>query len=204
MNPRDTGRQYDAIASEWDESRRASRQGVDCLERAVALVSRKGRALDVGCGSGGVMIETLLASGFAVTGIDVSTRLLDLAARKYPTVEFVHGDIAEWETTTRFDLVVAWDSIFHLPRNMHVPVIEKLLAHLTPGGALLFTAGGIDSEIMGTMHGREFYYSSLAETALLEAIKRAGGVPVLMERDQYPQHHLVIIAAKVKVPAPDR
>ncbi|MFN0162484.1 MAG: class I SAM-dependent DNA methyltransferase [Burkholderiales bacterium] len=198
MHPRDTGRQYDAIATLWDESRRGSLYGVPFLERAIALCGSGNRALDVGCGSGGPMIEKLIAAGFSVAGIDVSAAMLAIAKAKHPTVEFIHDDITEWVSPLRFDLILAWDSIFHLPRDLHVPVIEKLCRRLSEGGVILFSAGGIESEVVGTMYGHEFHYSSLCETALIQLVKSEGCVPVLMERDQYPLHHLVIIAVKGK------
>lgn len=196
MHPRETGRRYDTIASFWDRHRRESVQGVTFLERAIALCKLRGRALDVGCGSGGPMIDTLLAAGFTVTGIDVSNALLEMAKVRHPAVEFVHHDIAEWAAPLRFDLILAWDSIFHLPHDLHVPVIGKLCGLLAAHGVLLFTAGGVDGEIVGTMDGHEFAYSSLSDTALMDLVYRGGCVPVLVERDQYPLHHLVVMAAK--------
>ena len=196
MHPRETGHQYDAIASFWDEKRRESAQGVNFLERAIALCRSRGKALDVGCGSGGPMVDKLLAAGFGVTGIDVSTALLEMAKARHPKVEFVHDDIVEWVTPLRFDLIVAWDSIFHLPHDLHAPVIGKLCDYLAKHGVLLFTAGGIDGEIVGDMHGRKFAYSSLSDTALMKLVHSGGCMPVLVQRDQYPLHHLVVVAAK--------
>jgi len=196
MHPRETGRRYDAIASFWDEKRRESVQGVKFLERAIAVCKLRGNALDVGCGSGGPMIDKMLTAGFKVTGIDVSAVLLEISKSRYPSVEFVHADITEWVAPRRFELIVAWDSIFHLPHDSHVPVIAKLCGYLAKHGVLLFTAGGIDGEIVGNMHGYEFAYSSLSDTALIELVYRGGCVPILSERDQYPLHHLVVIAAR--------
>ena len=196
MRPRDTGRQYDAIAPLWDQNRQTSLHGLRFIERAIALCRSRGRALDVGCGSGGAMIEKVVTSGFKVTGIDVSIRMLEIAKANHPAVEFVHDDIAEWESPRRFDLILAWDSIFHLPHDLHAPVLEKLCGYLSEGGVLLFSAGGIDTEIVGRMHGHEIHYSSLSDTCLVELIKRGGCVPVLMERDQYPLDHLAMIGVK--------
>ncbi|MFM9969471.1 MAG: class I SAM-dependent methyltransferase [Burkholderiales bacterium] len=199
MQPFETGHQYDAIAPLWDENRRTSSHVVRFVERAIALCRARRRALDVGCGSGGQMMEKLLAAGFAVTGIDVSTGMLDIAKSRHPSVEFVHDDITEWESTLRFDLILAWDSIFHLPHGSHALVIGKLCSYLSEGGVLLFSAGGIDGKVVGPMHGHEFHYSSLSDTRLIELIKRGGCVPVLMERDQYPLHHLAVIGVKAEL-----
>ena len=197
MHPRETGRRYDAVAAQVDADLRESTYGVSFLERAIAYCKTRGTALDVGCGSGGRMIDRLLNAGFQVTGIDVSRDMLDIARARHPSVEFVHDDVTEWTPPRSFDLVLAWDSIFHLPYPSHTLVLGKLCGCLADGGVLLFTAGGIDGEITGTMHGREFGYSSMSEVALVQLLRDYDCVPLLVERDQYPLHHVVLIAIKV-------
>lgn len=199
MEPQETGRRYDAIASVWDAKRQESMQGIRFLEQAIALCKSYDQALDVGCGSGGHMINKLLEAGFYVTGLDVSTALLDIAKARHPEVSFIYDDITKWEPQHQYDLVLAWDSIFHLPHSKHAPVIKKLCACLTAQGILLFTAGGIDSEIMGSMYGHDFEYSSLSDSLLLQLVQHCGCTIILMERDQFPLHHLVIIATKSKL-----
>lgn len=199
MHPRETGRRYDAVAAQVDADLRESTYGVSFLERAIAYCKTRGAALDVGCGSGGRMIEGLLSAGFQVTGIDVSRGMLDIAKARHPSVEFVHDDVTEWTPPRSFDFVLAWDSIFHLPYASHTLVLAKLCGCLADGGVLLFTAGGIDGEIVGSMHGREFGYSSLAEVALVQLLRDHDCVPLLVERDQYPLNHVVLIAIKAQM-----
>ncbi len=196
MHPRETGYRYDAVAAQVDADLRESTYGLNFLERAIAWCRARGSALDAGCGSGGRMIDRLLHAGFRVTGVDVSRGMLDLAAARHPGVEFVHDDITEWTPSRSFDLIVAWDSIFHLPYAAHTLVLAKLCGCLAAGGVILFTAGGIDGEIVGTMHGLQFGYSSLSEVTLLQRLREHDCVPLLMERDQYPLHHVVIVAVK--------
>ena len=196
MHPRETGRLYDAIAVRWDAHRRESSHGVAYLESAIALCRSHDQALDVGCGSGGPLIDTMLLAGFKVTGLDVSKGMLDIAKSRHPAIELVHDDIVEWVPNKQFDLVLAWDSIFHLPYDAHAPVIRKLCSCLAGNGVLLFTAGGTDAEIAGDMLGYNFFYSSLSDTSLLGLVQRGGCTPMFMERDQYPLEHLVVMAAK--------
>jgi SAM-dependent methyltransferase len=204
VHPRETGRRYDAVAAQVDADLRESAYGVRFLEQAIAFCRARRTALDVGCGSGGRMIDRLLSAGFQVTGIDVSHGMLDIARSRHPSVEFVHDDVAEWTPPRAYDLVLAWDSIFHLPYASHTLVLAKLCGCLADGGVLLFTAGGLDGEITGTMHGHAFGYSSLSEVALLRLLHDYDCVPLLMERDQYPLHHVVIIAIKATLPPPQR
>jgi SAM-dependent methyltransferase len=204
MHPRETGRRYDAVAAQVDAVLCESTYGVSFPERAISYCKLRGAALDVGCGSGGRMIDRLLKAGFHVTGIEVSRGMLDIAKARHPSVEFVHDDVTEWTPSRSFDLVLAWDSIFHLPYASHTPVLGKLCACLADGGVLLFPAGGIDGEIVGTTHGRELGYSSLSEVALVQLLRDYDCAPLLMQRDQYPLHHVVIIATKATMPPPQR
>jgi SAM-dependent methyltransferase len=196
MDPAETGRAYDAIAAWWDAGERAATTGLDFLRSAVRIAPR-GRALDVGCGTGGRMIEALQSSGYSVTGVDVSPGMLAFARRRHPGVDFFEADIATWSANGRFELVLAWDSIFHIPRAAQAAIVGRLCDLLADGGVLLFTAGGVDSEIRGEMAGQTFGYGSLADVDYLRILGDRGCSCVLMQRDQYPEVHLVIIAQKV-------
>jgi trans-aconitate methyltransferase len=46
-------------------------------------------------------IDTMLAAGFNITGVDVSAVLLNMAKARHPNVEFFHDDIVEGVTTSR-------------------------------------------------------------------------------------------------------
>lgn len=196
MKPTDTGNLYDKIASWWNDQQNDSTTGLHFLHRALKLCSNKASALDVGCGSGGRVIAALLDAGFQVTGIDVSEAMLKHARKRHANAEFIHADICEWQPQKRYDAIVAWDSIFHVPHSEQGRVVARLCNAVAEGGVILFTAGGVDGEITGQMCGLEFYYSSLAEEEYLRIMKANGCKCVLMERDQYPEEHVVFIGAK--------
>src|SRR4051812_6010227 len=163
MQPIETGRRYDVVAATWDREVLGSKYGIAYVRRAIRACLKRERALDVGCGTGGRLMNELLAAGFAVTGIDVSTGMLDIARKRHPSVELLHEDICIWSPIGKYDLIVAWDSTFHVPREQQGSVVKKLCNALAEGGAFVFTAGGIDAEISGGMHGQHMYYSSLAD-----------------------------------------
>lgn len=54
-------------------------------------IGRGGRALDVGCGSG-TLIAALSAAGAAVVGVDISTAMVEAAARRVPAATVVVAD----------------------------------------------------------------------------------------------------------------
>lgn len=195
MDPKELGRHYDAIAAWWNAQRERSTAGVRYVERAIALAPATGSALDVGCG-GGHLAERLITAGFDVVGIDVSEAMLAVARERNLAATFIHADICEWQPPEAYDLIVAWDSTFHVPLARQHVVVEKLCAALSQGGVLLFTAGGVLGEIMGEMNGQTFYYSSLTDLEYLHILNENRCTCALLERDQYPEPHIVVIAIR--------
>jgi SAM-dependent methyltransferase len=195
VEPAQTGRLYDAIATWWDEQQATSTSGLVYLRRAAQLSANRRRALDVGCGSGR-LTATLTGAGYQVVGVDVSPGMLALARGRSPGSHFIQADICTWAPPEQYDLVVAWDSIFHVPHAEQREVLGKLCNALAPGGAVLFTAGGIDGEVTGPMRGQTFYYSSLDVEEYLQVLKARGCRCVLLEMDQYPEEHVVLIGVR--------
>lgn len=198
MDPKETGMHYDALASWWLEQMKGTRYGVDALERALTFVSNGRKALDVGCGCEGRFLRILLERGFDCTGLDISQEMIALAKPRYPAVLFLTGDICTWSLPEQYDLITAWDSLFHLPLDAHEPVLEKLCKGLSADGVLLFTCG--DGEEPGTIHGefggKRFEYSSLGVVEFIRLLHHAGCTIQHLERDQHPLNHVYIVAKK--------
>ena len=72
MNPKDVAKSYDSIAERWNSEDFPRQNGVEQHKRAIAFVKRRGRALDIGCGSSGRIVDLLLEHGFQVEGLDLS------------------------------------------------------------------------------------------------------------------------------------
>ena len=113
------------------------------LLRAARLgLLKPGDALDLGCGTGRHATAALAGAGFRVTGLDMSARSIEVARREVPSVRFLVGDMA---TATfpagSFDLVTAFYSIIHLPREEHGELLRQVAAWLRPGGGLIASLG---------------------------------------------------------------
>lgn len=203
MRPQETGAAYDRIAAWWAATEAGLRAGIPYVEQAIAAAPRRGAALDVGCGAGGRLLALLEAAGFHVTGLDVSAGMLEHARRRHPGVRFVHADVATWEPPagTRYDLVLAWDSTFHLPRDLQEPVLRRLCRWLAPGGVLLATTGGKEGEVSGEMQGVRFAYSALAPDAVAAIAAEEGCAVELREADQPPAPHLAWLVRRT-APSP--
>lgn len=151
---------YNAIAAKWSNDRATSAPDELVLEFA-ELLHPNSVVLDVGCGSGKPNAAFLAERNIQVTGIDVSSQLLEAAKENVPNGTFNHTSITDYEPDQTFDGVIAWDSLFHLKLEEHELSFIKIFKLLKPGGSFVFTHGGGDGEISGEMHGYPFTYSSL-------------------------------------------
>jgi ubiquinone/menaquinone biosynthesis C-methylase UbiE len=69
---------------------RAKARIIDAVVRLSGL-KPGARFADIGCGSG-AFTELLAERGFHAIGLDISPKLIDLAQRKFPDIEFIEGD----------------------------------------------------------------------------------------------------------------
>lgn len=199
MKPAETGLAYDKITHLWETGTFDISNGIAQHQRAISFVESRGHALDVGCGSTNRLINLFLDEGFTPEGVDVSAEMLRLAKDKTPAITFHQQDICQWPLPNKYDLISAWDSIWHVPLQQQEALIRKLLAALNTGGVLIFSAGGLDeaSEHRDDFMGPEVYYSSLGISGFLAVIAGAGGVCRHFEFDQYPELHAYFIVQKL-------
>jgi 2-polyprenyl-3-methyl-5-hydroxy-6-metoxy-1,4-benzoquinol methylase len=196
MEPSVLGEKYNKIAHWWHDQHAESSYGVHQFERAVQFNSGGGKALDVGCGAGGRLVRILQSHDFSVTGLDVSKEMVKLARINHPDQKFLHQDICTWKTGEKFELIVAWDSIFHLPYSMQKPVVSKLCQLLTKGGILIYTFGNAQGEHTDQWHNDTFYYSSIGINENIQILIEEGLSILHLELDQYPEKHVYTIATK--------
>lgn len=206
MTPEEIGRKYDKVAAWWDAAHRDSTYGIAALERALGKRSRGGRALDVGCGSGGRMIRLLREAGYEVTGIDVSPKMIDIARTNHPDAVFHLADFLSWNVEGRFDLVVAWDSLFHLPAASQAVAIKKLSFLLGEGGVLLHSFGDATGDHedlsfrdpaggqVGELDNDLFGYGGIGIDGVRRALEANGCRCLELELDQPPGPHAYVIA----------
>jgi demethylmenaquinone methyltransferase/2-methoxy-6-polyprenyl-1,4-benzoquinol methylase len=105
---------------------------------ALANVDPGTRALDLAAGTGDIAFA-LAADGAGVTALDITHRMLQLAARKRPAaaaVTFVTGDMMSLPfPDATFDLVTTGYGIRNVPAI--TPAIAEIRRVLRPGGLLL-------------------------------------------------------------------
>jgi SAM-dependent methyltransferase len=200
MQPHQIAQSYDKLATLWNDESFPRESGIAQHERALAFLKGNGHghALDIGCGSSGRFIELLSGNGFVVDGVDISGEMLRLARLRHPNVQFYHADICSWELPRQYDFITAWDSIWHVPLDVHPAVLRKILCGLTPGGFCIFSAGGLDvpMEKTDSAMGQPMYYSVLGIQETLRLIEQCGCVCRHLEYDQFPEQHVYFVAQR--------
>jgi SAM-dependent methyltransferase len=94
-----------------------------------------GSVLDAGCGTGRVAVE-LGRRGYDVVGVDNDPSMLGVARRSPGT--WVDADLATVDVGRRFDLVLcAGNVVVFLEPDSEQQVVDRLTAHLRPGGLLV-------------------------------------------------------------------
>jgi ubiquinone/menaquinone biosynthesis C-methylase UbiE len=90
------------------------------------------RVIDLGCGSG-TFTYLLKQRGYAATGLDISPKLLELARRKYPDLQFDEGDVEAlpYEEAS-VDGVLLSGIVHHLPDPSLCAA--EVMRVLRPGG----------------------------------------------------------------------
>ncbi|HEY1188178.1 MAG TPA: GNAT family N-acetyltransferase [Gemmata sp.] len=194
MTPEHVAASYDRIAERWLD---VSTYGFAQIERAVAFVRNKNAALDVGCGTGRCL-DLLARHGFAADGVDASAAMIALARERHPDARLFHADICMWELPRSYDLIVAWDSVWHVPLDRQQEVLTRLCRGLAAGGVLVFTTGGTDApdEKRDACMGVPMYHAALGIPKTLHVLAEAGCVCRHLEYDQYPESHVYLIAQK--------
>jgi 2-polyprenyl-3-methyl-5-hydroxy-6-metoxy-1,4-benzoquinol methylase len=115
--------------------------GVDIHGEAAlvaSLVQPGARILDAGCGTGRVAIE-LDRRGHDVVGTDIDESMLAEARRAAPHIEWYQADLATLQLPgPPYDAAVLAGNvmIFVAPGTEGV-VVERVAAHLSPGGLLV-------------------------------------------------------------------
>lgn len=143
QNPEDVQKSYDQIADEYVariyhelEQKPADRELLDRFAREMRGL---GSVCDLGCGPGHVT-RYLHERGVPISGIDLSPRMVELAQKLNPDIEFRVGNMSKLAISDEsLAAIVAFYSIIHFPRSQVISVLQEFRRVLQPGG-LLFLA----------------------------------------------------------------
>lgn len=94
--------------------------------------------LNIGCGGGKNAFN--LKRDYEVTALDLSPRMLELAAELNPECEFVPGDMRTFDLRRTFDAVLMDDAISYMASKADLrSAFLSAWRHLNPGGVMVVT-----------------------------------------------------------------
>ena len=107
---------------------------------AEAALDPRGRTvLDVGCGTG-FFTAYYLDRGAHVTGLDIAPTSVERLRKRHPEARFMLADVSEAELESRYDIVNAFDVLYHITDDARwAHALDHLARAVAPGGALLVT-----------------------------------------------------------------
>ena len=123
------------------------------------LTEHPGTALELGCGSGRLLLP-LLEKGYLIEGIDNSVDMLNLCHEHSGDIEPVlhNGDIIDFQTKSTYAAItIPAFTLQLLPYEELPSVLENIRNHLHPNGGLYITTFIPWAEITGDLEeGEEF------------------------------------------------
>jgi 2-polyprenyl-3-methyl-5-hydroxy-6-metoxy-1,4-benzoquinol methylase len=97
------------------------------------------RVLDVGSGVG-FFVDFYLRRGARVTGVELTRVGAEYLERRFPGVPFIQGDVVEVEVGEGYDVVNAFDVLYHIVEDERwEAALTRLARGLAPGGTLALT-----------------------------------------------------------------
>ncbi len=95
--------------------------------------------LDLGCGTGRPFDRWLVEHGASITGVDVVEETIEHARDNLPDQTFICQDFSQLKYEDAFDAIVSFYAIFHIPREEHGDLFERMHEWLRPNGSALLT-----------------------------------------------------------------
>ena len=190
---------YDKIAAWFSQNRNKVLLEKNCLDELLSRLPAKATILDLGCGTGDPILKYIVGKKLHVTGVDASSQILAIAKANFPLTEFILQDMRLLDLNKKFDAIIAWNSLFHLPVSDQPGMFQRFAQHLNPDGILLFTSGTQHGEVWGMNGGENLFHASLDPVEYEDLLKKhnfqvlkhkiddpsCGGVTVWMAKYAY-------------------
>ncbi len=165
---------YDIMGEEYHQFRNNEKFNSE-LEKFTNLLPSSARVLDAGCGVGKPTSLYLAKKGFNVIGVDISSKLVDLARQNVPGANFYQKNILELDfPDNTFDGIICVYTLWHIPREDHSTIIQNFHRMLETNGILVFNTATHGTDSMSNFFGQPMLWSNHNPSKTLDMVRNAG------------------------------
>ncbi|OXM53390.1 SAM-dependent methyltransferase [Amycolatopsis thailandensis] len=167
---------FDTIGSAYEDAFGRPPVVGKAVRQLIDVLPPSSRVLDIGSGTGHPVAEDLSAAGHRVTGLDVSSVMVDLARARVPAAEFIHVDVRRWTSPPEsWEAVCAFFPFLQMPRADTEKVLGDIARWLVPGGFFSLVTVPLDAEdVPVEFFGRTIHATSFAPDDLVRRVEAAG------------------------------
>lgn len=167
----------------------------------------KNEILDLGCGMGHYS-NYMSQKGFKVTGVDFSSKMIDIARANFKGIDFIVNDICNLEflQNKKFDGVVIAYVLQHLSKQEVVELFKNLNKNLKPNAKILLflrEGEGVVEEIEPINDKFKYIINEYSKEEITSILKENGWQNIQLETKDYVEDEfslapttLVVIANK--------
>ena len=103
---------FDLIAKDYDKWKKKNSYYYDAIKAfAKKVVCPGSKVLEVGCATGEILASAKPSIG---VGIDISSKMIELARKKFPQYTFIHSAIENFQYPETFDYIIMVDLLDHV------------------------------------------------------------------------------------------
>ncbi len=166
------------------------------------MSSDKPYIIDIGCGAGIPFDAYFSNQGCKIIGIDISSVQINKAKMNVPSAKFINTDFMLYQDTILYDGAVLLYSLFHIQREYHPRVMQKIFNLLKPQGKVLLN---IRKEDCGKLKyrknfcGKPMCWSHYDYNTFLEIVSYIGfSYEIIGDEKSFgsPESHLWLILSK--------
>ncbi|MFJ3921896.1 class I SAM-dependent methyltransferase [Streptomyces sp. NPDC090022] len=197
---------FDELGAGYEEAFADLPGQLAALDWLTARLPAGARVLDIGSGTGRPVAARLVEAGCAVTGIDVSPTMVELARERVPGARFELADVRTYSAPQGgFDAVCAFFPLLVMSRAEVESALERIAGWLAPGGYFVMaTVPGDIRDLEIVWMGHKVTVSSLSADDYLRRLADLGLEVLYSDRSTYqpaseiagPEDHLFCYARR--------
>ncbi|KAK4499733.1 hypothetical protein PRZ48_007919 [Zasmidium cellare] len=183
-----------SAAAFWDTVGKAYQtayKDIPCQQRSLewllSTLPAASQVADIGCGTGRPICEAFIQNGHHITGVDVSSAMLQAAREQVPQATFVQSSAFDWTPSSPLDAVTAYFSIIaNLTQDQIKSFFPLAYSWLKPGGLFVFSTEPFEANMWrGKFLGRDSVGSGVSAEEYVETVRNAGFEVVKVEKEKF-------------------